>query len=329
MTNALFMSNENKLSNVQPNSLNPKIIETWINETLEDAGHLDIPNVILKPTHKNPITRYGIDRITLSNAGIPNEMIDRIYRCLFVYSVGFFEMIQKCLEHTLNNYSIIKSVWRTYAILTEYCCKSDYQAILTQLTSIQKKEIQKIEEEFMRKIKDIQEKERTLKDNIDQQSKYIEDLERDNNNEKALRVKLEEEFRQNAKNHEDEVKLRLQFEQKLNHIHALNRELDTKYKRAVEGEKLSMRQLEDVQDRNFLVEMKLKDLSVFKAESLSQMQFDKCSIESLSKESKVKKREMGNLVGQINQMNYQLEKQVSTIKTHEIKIQNLEMTIEN
>lgn len=67
-----------KLTNV-PMSMNPKIVETWINETLEDAGHLDIPNIILLPSHKNPITRYGIDRITLTNAGIPNTYVDRIY----------------------------------------------------------------------------------------------------------------------------------------------------------------------------------------------------------------------------------------------------------
>jgi hypothetical protein len=28
--------------------MNPKILETWINETLQDAEHLDIPGVILK-----------------------------------------------------------------------------------------------------------------------------------------------------------------------------------------------------------------------------------------------------------------------------------------
>ena len=38
--------------------LNPKVIETWINETLLDAEHLDIPGVVLKPEHKNPISRY-------------------------------------------------------------------------------------------------------------------------------------------------------------------------------------------------------------------------------------------------------------------------------
>jgi len=43
-----------------------KVMETWINETLQDAEHLDIPGVILKPEHKNPISRYGIDRMTLT-----------------------------------------------------------------------------------------------------------------------------------------------------------------------------------------------------------------------------------------------------------------------
>lgn len=77
--------------------MNPKVLETWINETLQDAEHLDIPGVILKPEHKNPISRYGIDRLALTNAGIPNEMVDRIFRALFVYSVGFYELIKKCL----------------------------------------------------------------------------------------------------------------------------------------------------------------------------------------------------------------------------------------
>ena len=35
--------------------MNPKVLETWIDETLRDAEHLDIPGVILKPEHKNPI----------------------------------------------------------------------------------------------------------------------------------------------------------------------------------------------------------------------------------------------------------------------------------
>ena len=46
--------------------LNSNMIETWINETLLDAEHLDIPGIAVKPEHKNPISRYFIDRLTLT-----------------------------------------------------------------------------------------------------------------------------------------------------------------------------------------------------------------------------------------------------------------------
>ena len=42
--------------------LNSRIIETWLNETLAEAAHMDIPGMILKPENKKPMTRYGIDK---------------------------------------------------------------------------------------------------------------------------------------------------------------------------------------------------------------------------------------------------------------------------
>jgi hypothetical protein len=75
-------------------------MENWLNETLGDAEHLDIPGVILKPENKNHISRYGINRFELINSGIPNDFVDRIYRCLFVYSVGFYEMLEKLVIHS-------------------------------------------------------------------------------------------------------------------------------------------------------------------------------------------------------------------------------------
>ncbi len=55
-------------------------IETWLNETLAECEHLDIPGIILEPQNKKPNARYGIDRMELYNSGLSNEMIDRIYR---------------------------------------------------------------------------------------------------------------------------------------------------------------------------------------------------------------------------------------------------------
>lgn len=76
-----------------PSTINSKIIEHWMNETLGDAEHLNIPGIILKPESKVPVSRYKIDRITLMSGGIPNESVNRIYRSLFVYSVGFYDLI--------------------------------------------------------------------------------------------------------------------------------------------------------------------------------------------------------------------------------------------
>lgn len=43
-----------------------RYIEQWINDTLKECQHLNIPGVILKTEQRLPVNRYGIDRITLT-----------------------------------------------------------------------------------------------------------------------------------------------------------------------------------------------------------------------------------------------------------------------
>jgi len=43
-----------------------------------------------------------------------------------VYSIGFYEMLQKALHHAENRYTLLSSIWKVFAILLEYCCKSNY-----------------------------------------------------------------------------------------------------------------------------------------------------------------------------------------------------------
>lgn len=91
-----------------------------------DAEHLDIQGLIMKPEHQMPLQRYSIDRMDLRAAGVDNNDIDRIYRGLFVYSIGFYEMLQKSLVHAKGKYTYLSSIWKVFAILLEYCCKSNY-----------------------------------------------------------------------------------------------------------------------------------------------------------------------------------------------------------
>jgi len=56
--------------------------------------------------------------------------------------------------------------------------------------------------------------------------KKFEQMEKDRNTEKALRSKLEEEYMQIMQKHEEEVELRLKFEEKLNQMHTEFRKLE-------------------------------------------------------------------------------------------------------
>jgi hypothetical protein len=145
--------------------MSPKVLETWINETLQDAEHLDIPGIILKPEHKNPITRYGIDRMIFSDYGIPTEVVDRVYRALFVYSVGFYELIKKQLAHADKKYTLITNIWKVFAILLEYCCRTEYRMLISEISKEHKAELDKIDEEYQAKFQEQANHEKILREN--------------------------------------------------------------------------------------------------------------------------------------------------------------------
>ena len=86
--------------------------------------------MIVKPQNKQPLQRYFIDRVHLHMVNLDDTAIDRIYRSLFVYSVGFYEMLNKTLVHAKNKYTLLSSIWMVYSILLEYCCQSNYQMMI-------------------------------------------------------------------------------------------------------------------------------------------------------------------------------------------------------
>jgi hypothetical protein len=105
-----------------------------MNETLADAEHLEIPGLIMKPSHKLPIVRYSIDRVEMVNQGVSMEQVDRVYRGLFVYSIGFYEMLQKSVSHATHKYTLLANIWKVYSILMEYCCKTNYRMLINEVT---------------------------------------------------------------------------------------------------------------------------------------------------------------------------------------------------
>lgn len=102
----------------------------------------------MKPESKKPLTRYGIDRNQLSMGKIPEETIDRIFRALFVYSLGFYEMLTKSLKVSPQKDCFQSAIWKVFAILLEYCCKTNYQMLIGKIQEEHKVQLEEQEKEF-------------------------------------------------------------------------------------------------------------------------------------------------------------------------------------
>jgi hypothetical protein len=57
--------NSDPLKLIGNTKLSTKVIEGWINSTVADAEYLDIPGFLIKSDKRLPLTRLGIDRVSL------------------------------------------------------------------------------------------------------------------------------------------------------------------------------------------------------------------------------------------------------------------------
>lgn len=219
------------LKEIKSNSkLNARILETWLNNTITDAAILNLPEQVIKQDLKVPLVRFGIDRTALLNAGLPSSDVDRIYRSLFVYSIGFFQLIRRILEHTKNKYTIVTGIWKAYAILLEYCCQFDYDMIITTLNLEKKEELTHLENDYKEQVLKMEDHQRQLLDNINLSRLQLQNIQKDLMDEIRKREELEDELLQRGSGHEEEVTMRLQFESKLNQMYAKIRDMESKIK---------------------------------------------------------------------------------------------------
>ena len=109
-------------------TINIRVIERWLNKTINDAENLNIPTAVMKQEVRDPLFRYHIARNNLSNLGVSNKEVDSIYRSLFAHSVGYFDMLRMNLVNVESKQKtqILKGLWKVYVILLEYCCRTEY-----------------------------------------------------------------------------------------------------------------------------------------------------------------------------------------------------------
>ena len=72
-----------------------------ITQVLEPRGQRGDLRGRTEPTHQRMdpalmrgLTEYGLTRLELRGAGLGEDAIDRLYRGLYVYTIGFFDLMQ-------------------------------------------------------------------------------------------------------------------------------------------------------------------------------------------------------------------------------------------
>ena len=135
--------------------MNSMYLENWLNEVLSTSTYITKSNSMVSPEFSQPIHRLYLGKQQLIEQGLCVQDIDRLYRALFVHSMGFIQLIKETgallKDHQdkdkRGKADFIKAnVWRLFHILLEFACRSDYELL-----------IKTEEEKYMSRIKQLEE----------------------------------------------------------------------------------------------------------------------------------------------------------------------------
>lgn len=250
----------------QPNRLNSRILEAWINNTINDAEQIEMPNEIVASESRQPLIRYGVDRQSLISAGVTNSQVDRIFRALFVYSIGFYQLINKAMEHCAKKNVLTASIWKVYSILLEYCCHKDYRMVVSTLMQQHEQEVAKVEQDYRMQLELLALNEVHLVTNLEDIREQLNEAQGNLALETHRREELEDELQQRGSGHEKEVELRLKFESKLNQMFAQQRDLEVRLDQQIQLLKATQVHLEEKHMIIDIANKKILALQVVKQE---------------------------------------------------------------
>lgn len=81
------------------------LLETWLNDVLMARSAEETPLDLLQaqPSTKKGLVSFGMDRVTLIGAGLSDAAVSRLFRGMYVYSVGFSDMLRVRNFHFIPN----------------------------------------------------------------------------------------------------------------------------------------------------------------------------------------------------------------------------------
>ncbi|CAD8140598.1 unnamed protein product [Paramecium pentaurelia] len=269
--------------------LDQNAVERWINEALREA---------CVDEKQNNLKKLGLDRHSLKSAGLKDEEANRLYRSMFVYTVGFYEMLQDILK----NFQLTANIWQVFGILLEYVAKGDFQLTINQIKKENSQKIEELNETLTQRENKFRSIEIMAQDEINKLQNILQDLNDQNNLLKLQRDNAELDFQQSNTAFEQEVTLRIKFQYRINEITSVYRELEQNYTKLSE---------------------ELKELRILYDYTTNDLMKSKKHLECIIAEIDIKDNQIINFNQTIENQKRLLDEKENKILIQELKINKL------
>eukprot|EP00826_Nyctotherus_ovalis_P024102 TRINITY_DN1862_c0_g2_i2.p2 TRINITY_DN1862_c0_g2~~TRINITY_DN1862_c0_g2_i2.p2 ORF type:complete len:174 (-),score=56.30 TRINITY_DN1862_c0_g2_i2:298-819(-) len=163
------------------------------------------------------------------------ETIDRVYRALFVYTLGFHELINQVTTTLGKSFGIVADIWKVYASLLEHSCEHNHKLFVGEckvglklVIREHKEKVDQMEGEFAEKLTKKREMEAQLACDVEEKEKYLKELEQERDAYRKSKQEMEAEIALSSKLCDKEIQLRMKFEAKINQIHFVYNDLQAR-----------------------------------------------------------------------------------------------------
>eukprot|EP00892_Ulva_mutabilis_P002273 jgi/Ulvmu1/12046/UM083_0059.1 len=118
------------------------LMETWLNDVLEQRPAGEDPVQLMHPSSGTDrgLRAFGISRKELQCAGLSDASIDRLHRALYVYSVGFSDMLKGCIVNSEERDLVLINVWQAYNRITEAAVAVGFKSSILDLESLREEQ---------------------------------------------------------------------------------------------------------------------------------------------------------------------------------------------
>jgi hypothetical protein len=123
------------------------------------------------------LAKIGMDRASLLKAGLTKKQIDRMFRALYVYSVGFHDTIREVSSRAPGMENVSSKIWRTYVYLLQECSegKGNYQMAMSQMNEENREQLSQTKEQCKARVAVAHEEAASLRTEVNKLTQHVVD----------------------------------------------------------------------------------------------------------------------------------------------------------